>query len=133
MAGVEIEEMKEKIDKVRIMQKEVQEPAKDENVLKQLQESLSKLEQDVIGLKDQHMKFLGIVKEIPEEYLLYELYKAIIEQEIIAKIALPASGVSEKYGGKLILKKEAEACKLMLDQLKDKLQKTIGNNIVFKL
>jgi hypothetical protein len=132
MAGVEIEEVKGNIDKVRTLQKEIQEPAKDEKILKQLQESLSKLEHEVTGLKDQHIKFVGMVKEIPEDYLLYELYKALMQQEIISKLTLPTSGISDKFGGKLILKKEAEACKLKLEQLKKKIQKTIGNNIIFK-
>eukprot|EP00826_Nyctotherus_ovalis_P020532 TRINITY_DN1645_c0_g2_i1.p3 TRINITY_DN1645_c0_g2~~TRINITY_DN1645_c0_g2_i1.p3 ORF type:complete len:133 (+),score=48.32 TRINITY_DN1645_c0_g2_i1:1089-1487(+) len=130
MAGMEMEDMKSKIDKVKSMQKEIQEPAKDESLLKQLQESLSKLEQDTSALKDQHEKLVEMVKEVPEEFLLYELYKAIVEQEIAGKMALPA-GVCDKLGGKIILKKEAEACQLMLEQLKAKLQKTLGKGIQF--
>ena len=114
------------------MQKELQDPAKDESLLKELQEGLLKLEQDISMVKKEQENFIEMTKGIAEECLLYELYKAMLEQEIISKEILPSTGSCDKLGGRLVLKKEIEENQEIIEQMKIKLQELSNNEIHFK-
>ena len=54
------------------MQKELQDPAKDESLLKELQEGLLKLEQDISMVKKKQENIIEMTKGIAEKCLLYE-------------------------------------------------------------